>query len=160
MRNQKHIFDVTVPEIIFPGFYDTEFDPDNVLTNEDGEEYTGEEENYYELVENYEKDVVERIINHYKEVLPKDFKIVEYKLYSPEYYNYSNDHIDLSIECSYEDILYHFFNYKEEDLLYYLELDNYSSDNYHEAMLEVLLSFWPFTGDLTEIDLYEKFIYW
>lgn len=155
----KQIFKVTIPDFIFPGFYDTNFDPSLVLTNIDGELYTGEEENYLELVEDYQKDVVERIINHYKKVLPEEFKIIDYKLVSPEYYNYSNDHIDLSIECSYEDILYHFFNYEEEDLSYYLMLDNYNRGEYHLALLEILLEFWPFVDDLYETTLHELFIY-
>lgn len=96
-----------------------------------------------ELVEDYQKDVVERIINHYKKVLPEEFKIIDYKLISPDFYNYSNDDLDLSIECSYEDILYHFFNYEEEDLSYYLMLDNYDRGEYHVALLEILLEFWP-----------------
>lgn len=159
MKTNK-IFEVTIPGFIFPGFYNTEFDADNILTNEEGESYTGEEENYYELVEEYQNRVIENIINHYKEVLPEDFKIVEYKLDSPKEYNYRNDSIDLLIETSYENILHEFFAFESENLIDCLDYE--TNEVTHEALLEVLLEFWPFTGkyeDLYETTLYEKFIY-
>ncbi len=158
MKTNK-IFEVTIPEFIFPGFYNTVFDPSTILTNENGEEYTGEEDNYYDLVEDCQNSIIENIINHYKEVLPKEFKIIEYKLDSPKEYNYRNDSIDLLIETSYEDILHEFFAFESENLIDYLmEPDEVT----HEDLLETLLEFWPFTGkydDLYETTLYEKFIY-
>lgn len=156
----EQIFVVNIPEFIFPGFYNTVFSPDDVLTNEDGESYEGDEEEYYTAVEEYQQRVVENIIQHYKEVLPECFKIVSYKLISPNSYNYSNDYIQLEIETTYEDILREFFNFEEENLYDYLELDtDYSC---HEQFLETYLEFIPFSGkydDLYELTLHEKFIY-
>ena len=150
------VFEVTVPKFIFPGFYNTNFDPDNVLEQE-LEENTLD---YIEAYEYYQDSVLHNIIDHYNSVLPEEFKIVEYRLVSPKEYNYRNDTIELHIETTYEAILSHFLDYEEDYLLDYLKLDNYDSNQYHEAMLEVLLEFWPFMGtDLYETTLHEKFIY-
>lgn len=153
--NTKVIFEVEVPEVIFPGFYNTEFDPDSVL---DIEEYS--DNDYFEIYKQYQKNVINDIIEHYKKALPNAFKIIDYQMWSPKEYNYQNDKIYLQIECDFSDILYHFFKYKHENLIEYLDLDKYHEDKYHEAMLEVLLEFWPLDiKDYDEITLKEKFIY-
>lgn len=156
----EQIFVVNIPELIFPGFCNTVFNPDDVLTNEDGELYEGDEEEYYSVVEEYQQRIVSNIVEHYKEVLPECFKIVSYKLVSPNSYNYINDFIQLEIETTYEDIIREFFDFESEVLYDYLELD--SSFPYHEQFLETYLEFIPFTGkynDLYETTLHEKFIY-
>lgn len=157
MKNgAKTVFHVVVPKFIFPGFYNTDFDYDHVL------EQNEDDNDYIEPYEYYQDRVVNNIVNHYQAVLPKGFKIVKYELVSPKEYNYRTDEIYLDIACTYEDILYHFFSFEEDNLIDYLELGEYYEYQYHEAMLEVLLEFWPFTGkfsDLFEDTLHEKFIY-
>lgn len=151
------IFNVEVPEFIFPGFYNTDFDPNDVL-----DEYTGDEEDYSDKVKEYMYNVVNNIISHYRKVLPNTFRIRSYKLISPKEYNYRNDRIELEISCTYEEILYYFFNYPDENLSDYLEVDKYHDNLYHEALLEVLLGFWPFDDPDEEWDdltIKEKFIY-
>lgn len=150
---EKRIFTVEIPRFIFPGFYNTPYDPDNVLS-----ELTGEEDDYTERVEDYIKNVTGNLVDHYTETIPSSFKIVEYTVDSPKHYNYRNDKIFLDIETTYENILYEFFNH-EECLIDYLELDKYKDDSYHEAMLECLLAFYPFNDEVeNEIELYEKII--
>lgn len=150
----KNIFKVKVPKFIFPGFYNTDFDPEYHLNEEDIEDG-----DYTEAARIFVDKVFNNIINHYKKVLPNQFKLLNYELISPKEYNYRNDEIVLEIEADYESILFYFFNYKEDYLPDYLELQDYNDDCYHEAMLELLLEFWPFVDGLYEDSLKELFIY-
>lgn len=144
------IFTVQINEQIFPGFYNTVFDYDEMdnFRNETWEEF--------------QDRIVHNIIYHYEEVLPAQFKIIDYELVSPKEYNYRNDKLYLIIECSYEDILFFFFDFKSEYLMDYVNFEEFDNHCYHEALLETFLQFIPFTEkyeDLSENDLYEKFLY-
>lgn len=159
MNNKLYTtFIVDVPEFIFPGFYNTDFDPSNVLEDDEGE-YN--EEDYTKRAEEHCENVINNIIDHYRKVLPNSFRIRNYKLISPKQYNYRNDVLKLEIGCTHEDILSHFFDYDKENLIDYLDLTE-CDGFYHEALLEVLLEFWPFDDPDEEWDdltIKEKFIY-
>lgn len=147
------IFKVQVSSLVFPGFYNTDFDYDNFYGNPDDSTETYQE---------FQERILYNIVSHYREVLPEEIKIIEHKLFSPKEYNYLNDELYLIIECSYEDILFFFFSFESENLIDYVNFNNYNNNDYHEALLETFLEFIPFTGkykDLYETTLHEKFLY-
>ena len=115
---------------LFPGFYNTIFEP-----NEDNEiEYHNDENNTDLSYDDFEFDYAdyrERVSSAFTnsfEVEFQDIMPVEIKyqsISSPQYYNFSNDSINIEVDLDFDKLM-QFVNDKKEDLRKYIR-DNYTS---------------------------------
>lgn len=131
-------YTVSIINEVFPGFYETDYDPSNIERYDDNnnleEEFT--EEQYKEYTDKFCEYIVSLINQH------SPFKVIKWELVSPKYYNYRNDELWVTIDTTPEDILYHCMNSEySEDILGYIDWDDWNKGGYHEAILQQLVSF-------------------
>ena len=116
---------------VFPGFYATEFSPENI-EREDAD-HPWEDSEYRE----YENRIGEEICNIIKD--ESIFKPLYFKLISPASYNYSTDYFIIYVESSPEQILDEFVKF--EDYLEILDsMVQENVDDLHEEMLSFMFS--------------------
>ena len=131
------LYTVSLIEEVFPGFYNTPYDPSNIERHDDDgnlEEF--DDIQFKEFTDRFCEEVV-YLIEKYT-----NFKVRNWELISPSAYNYSNDILWLTIDVTPEKILYEFLNHDEKwELLEYIYLDDWNEDEYHEALLQQMLSY-------------------
>jgi len=131
-------YTVSIIDEIFPGFYNTDYDPGNIERyDNDGnleEEFT--EEQYKEYTDRFCEYIVSLVNQH------TPFKIIKWELNCPPSYNYRNDELWVTIETTPEDILYHYINHEYRDYIFdYVEWNEWNKEDYHEAILQQLISY-------------------
>lgn len=132
------IYNIQVSKEIFPGFYNTMLDPDEIERfDEDDNIIEWSDEEYKQ----YETNICEALVVLINQNTP--FKVVDWNLIKPREYNYRNDELYVSIETTPEEILYILLNHKEaqEIMFGYINFEGYSEDKYHDAILEELITF-------------------
>ena len=121
---------------IFPGFYNTLFEPDENIEidciNEDRQSKGLKELNFDYFIFDYDEyyneigyKCTEVIENTLKDILKNDISIKFEKIISPKYYNYSNDSINVEISLNKDDIFSYLLN-NYDDFKEYIK-EKYSS---------------------------------
>ena len=119
-------FEIVVHEDIFPGFYNTVYDP-----NEELEEGSTTDDYTY-----YVESITDNVIELVKDSLPEIFNVTGGRLISPKQYNYVNDCVVVTIQASHEEIVKKYLS--DVDIMQkYLILDDW--DDIFEGMLDLII---------------------
>lgn len=115
---------------LFPGFYNTMFEPDETNEIHSHNDYYGTDLNYDDFEWDY-ADYKERVATAFVDDFEKEFcdilpiKIKYQSISSPAYYNFSNDIIDIEVELDFNAFI-KVVNEKKEEIRKYI-LDRYTS---------------------------------
>lgn len=135
------LIEATISEQIFPGFYNTDYDPDNIERDEENIS----EQDY----EDYKNRICEGIIDIVSKHIP--FEIKNWELNSPNAYNYRNDELRIVIDTTPEEILYKLTKCEYASFATlddYVNFEDYGNDEYHVAILEHIIEM-----ELSEFDI-------
>lgn len=138
------LIEAIISEQIFPGFYNTEYDPDNF----DEDEERIHEPDY----EDYKNRVCQGIIDIVSKHIP--FEIKSWELNSPKAYNYRNDELRIVIDTTPEEILYKLTKCEYASFASlddYVNFDDYRDNQYHIAILEHIIEM-----ELSEFDIFQE----
>lgn len=138
-------YTIQLNQNIFPGFYNTFLDPDNI-------DFEGYELNYDDFDFNiYKNEIASAIVDHLNRHINTN---ISYNLISPKSYNYCNDKLDITIDLEPEQILKLCFEHEEKYEIFTQFCDAEHSDNcYISDLLNEFFYFEAYIEDEDWMDI-------